>query len=575
MTNSTSQFDRQRFRHRRGQGGFGLLEAIIGMVMVTLLIGAGVTGLKTLQNTSTSANKIARLDAALVAAGESVKNAEYQECARTSDYEPALAGLAQNTVSGPQDLTIETVSQGGCADTSDVDSGIQEIGLKATKDGKERSSTVTKIDANKRLKLPKAVIDHPAIEQATPGDVQAIFGLTANESSGEEGLISFDWDCGDTTNVKASFNTGAEMMFCTYLAGGSGRDVTVTLTVTDRRGQKSQTSKNLTVAPTLVPRAEPLAKATASPRPSSPPSQAPLTVDFSSVGSQSLDGTITGYSWHFGDGSALSTEANPVHVFQAGGNYNVILTVTDDLGQQGTDRVEVTVVDPDEPAPIAELAELPWHYENSTVKFDASGSRPANDTSAAIGKYTWDFGDGQPPVVTQAPIAVITHPFGAAKLYTVKVTVTDQDGLSGSAIQYLDIKPLAPPSNSRLTGAEATRVWPRYRSGYISFAWDRIDPGSTGDPVAVRIEIDKDRRPFPLPLCWDLRTKTVLQTSQSSTQTFTWRAPVGSGPLNVFDFTDMFCSGSGITYRFQMVRNPGASNETSGVWSDKERWEFK
>ena len=42
----------RRLISRRRQAGFGLLEAMIGMVMVILLIGAGTTGLKTLQNTS-------------------------------------------------------------------------------------------------------------------------------------------------------------------------------------------------------------------------------------------------------------------------------------------------------------------------------------------------------------------------------------------------------------------------------------------------------------------------------------------------------------------------------------------
>ena len=45
--------------------------------------------------------------------------------------------------------------------------------------------------------------------------------------------------------------------------------------------------------------------------------------DFSSGGS----GTITGWSWNFGDGSA-STEQNPVHTYSSEGIYNVNLTVT-------------------------------------------------------------------------------------------------------------------------------------------------------------------------------------------------------------------------------------------------------
>jgi len=55
---------------------------------------------------------------------------------------------------------------------------------------------------------------------------------------------------------------------------------------------------------------------------------APLTVNFSSAGSYDPDGSPITYSWNFGDGSAVSTAANPAHVYAAG-NYTATLTVTD------------------------------------------------------------------------------------------------------------------------------------------------------------------------------------------------------------------------------------------------------
>src|SRR5690606_38166060 len=44
------------------------------------------------------------------------------------------------------------------------------------------------------------------------------------------------------------------------------------------------------------------------------------------------DGTISSYSWSFGDGSAVSTDNNPTHTFSTAGTYTVTLTVTDDDG---------------------------------------------------------------------------------------------------------------------------------------------------------------------------------------------------------------------------------------------------
>ncbi len=54
-------------------------------------------------------------------------------------------------------------------------------------------------------------------------------------------------------------------------------------------------------------------------------------------------------SWNFGDGSSLSTEANPVHQFAGAGTYTVSLTATDKNGKdQDIATQTVTLVDPDQ-----------------------------------------------------------------------------------------------------------------------------------------------------------------------------------------------------------------------------------
>jgi PKD repeat protein len=68
---------------------------------------------------------------------------------------------------------------------------------------------------------------------------------------------------------------------------------------------------------------------------------APLTVTFSSAGSNDPDGTPLSYSWDLGDG-ATSTVANPVHTYTANGSHPVTLTVSD--GQKtGTASLTITV----------------------------------------------------------------------------------------------------------------------------------------------------------------------------------------------------------------------------------------
>lgn len=70
----------------------------------------------------------------------------------------------------------------------------------------------------------------------------------------------------------------------------------------------------------------------------------PLTVAFSSAGSNDPDGGALTYAWDFnGDGSADSTSANPSHTFTAAGDYPVRLTVTDPTAKSASAQVIVNV----------------------------------------------------------------------------------------------------------------------------------------------------------------------------------------------------------------------------------------
>lgn len=72
-----------------------------------------------------------------------------------------------------------------------------------------------------------------------------------------------------------------------------------------------------------------------------PSGTAPLTVHFS-ADAQSNDSSIVEYAWTFDDGT-FSFDQNPVKTFPAPGDYNVHLTVTDDLGNTVTQTVPVSV----------------------------------------------------------------------------------------------------------------------------------------------------------------------------------------------------------------------------------------
>lgn len=69
----------------------------------------------------------------------------------------------------------------------------------------------------------------------------------------------------------------------------------------------------------------------------------PLAVNFSSAGSSDPDNDPLTYSWNFGDGSAVSTAANPAHTYTQNGIYTATLTVKDTQNHTATSTVTVYV----------------------------------------------------------------------------------------------------------------------------------------------------------------------------------------------------------------------------------------
>jgi PKD repeat protein len=69
---------------------------------------------------------------------------------------------------------------------------------------------------------------------------------------------------------------------------------------------------------------------------------APLAVSFDGGGSSDPDGSISSYSWAFGDG-ATATGVTAAHTYTAAGTYNAVLTVRDNQNATGTKTVTMTV----------------------------------------------------------------------------------------------------------------------------------------------------------------------------------------------------------------------------------------
>ncbi|QDH78957.1 PKD domain-containing protein [Echinicola soli] len=214
----------------------------------------------------------------------------------------------------------------------------------------------------------------------TAGFTTATNELIATFTNSSENVTSYSWNFGDG-------NTSTdESPSHTYEAAGI---YTVVLTAKGANGKIVEADKDITIIENLKADYDFESEY--------------LTVNFTNASENSVS-----YSWDFGDGNT-STEENPIHVYEDGGTYEVILYSTAQGGTTVQTTKEVTVVGPP-------MANYTFDDEGLTVNF-------AN-TSENVATYSWDFGDGSTST-DENP----THTYSAAGTYTVVLTATDEEGV--------------------------------------------------------------------------------------------------------------------------------------------------
>ena len=243
-------------------------------------------------------------------------------------------------------------------------------------------------------------------------------------------VVSYLWDFGDGgTSTLAT----PSHHFATI------GDQSVTLTVTDDNGATGSVTKTVTTV------------ANASPSASFTATVTKLAVDFDASASADSDGTVASYAWDFGDGNS-GTGKTPSHTYAAAGDYQVVLTVTDNQGATGSLTKTVTAV-----ANVSPTASFTSSVSSLVVSFDASAS---SDSDGTVASYAWDFGDGNSGT-GKTP----SHTYAAAGDYQVVLTVTDNDGATGSVTHT--VTALAP------TGPLAQDTFART----VSNGWGTADTG--------------------------------------------------------------------------------------------------
>jgi PKD repeat protein len=162
-----------------------------------------------------------------------------------------------------------------------------------------------------------------------------------------------------------------------------------------------------------------------------------LTCHADATRSSDSDGTIVEHSLYFGDGTPAIADLVADHTYGRAGTFTVSVWVTDDLGLYNywVEQVTVDGNPPANPPPTASIDNVTCDWLICT--FDGSQS---TDTNGQIVSWAWDFGDG----TTGTGNGGDQHTYTSAGTYTVRLTVTDNEGATGTLTKLIAVAEPAP-----------------------------------------------------------------------------------------------------------------------------------
>jgi PKD repeat protein len=254
--------------------------------------------------------------------------------------------------------------------------------------------------------------------------------FTSDASDPEDRIEAEKWDLDNDGLYDDHTGSSASRSFS---AGGS---YTISLLVEDRDGGTSTISRTVDVID--PPNQNPNANFTFSP--SSP--QILQTVTFDSTSTDS-DGSIATMEWDF-DNDGLYDDATgdkPTRTFFLAGTYTIGLLVTDNEGGTDTVTKNVTVSTAPNDPPVAAFHFAPSSPNtNEQVTFTSDAT---DDGSVALEE--WDFENDGTYDTTGSQAQ---HSYPTAGSYTVKLRVTDDQGVSTSATRTVNVTepPNDPPT---------------------------------------------------------------------------------------------------------------------------------
>jgi PKD repeat protein len=144
----------------------------------------------------------------------------------------------------------------------------------------------------------------------------------------------------------------------------------------------------------------------------------------------SVCGASCTYTWQVG--SATFGGQIATYAFQSEGVFTVTLTVTAPGGTSATTTQTVTVTAAT--APTLDFVVSPTNARvGDAVFFSATATGAAG---ASIRTYSWEFGDGN---TYSGTVPTTSNTYLAARVYTVRLTVTDSNGLTATTTKTVTV----------------------------------------------------------------------------------------------------------------------------------------
>lgn len=156
-----------------------------------------------------------------------------------------------------------------------------------------------------------------------------------------------------------------------------------------------------------------------------------IPLSFDGSGSNDSDGTITNYTWNFGDGNS-SPKIKPSYTYIKSGNYTVTLKVTDNSSLSDTDTTYAIISPtPNLPPTNPDVIGPTSGTKNTVYTYSAVSTDPDNDTI----QYVFNWGDGSESTTdfqSNGTLSTQTHKWTSAGRFSIGVKAYDNNTYSGT-----------------------------------------------------------------------------------------------------------------------------------------------